>query len=237
MTTVVETLNAEWDRLVKSPEGRHAVERWRLGWPVLECCDELRDVLELRSDPALAQAVLRPLALMSPSDDLAARTLLQALLPGLVLLARSTANDDPEGLGDVVALAWERIRTYPSHREGSVAGNVLLDVRKRYLKQRGFGSVVVPMALCPRDVSVCCALPSGAAEVVAGLMRVAVVAGVISTVDLDTIVRSRMFDVPLSEIAAERGISARALGQQRWRAEDRLRRMPEAAQVMSWSAA
>jgi hypothetical protein len=36
----------------------------------------------------------------------------------------------------MVSLAWERIRTYPTTRHGSVAGNVLLDVRKRYRAHR-----------------------------------------------------------------------------------------------------
>lgn len=237
MPGIVGTLNSEWDRLVRSAEAQRAVERWRLRWPALEYCTDLQDVLELRSDPTQAQAVLRPLALMSPLDDMAARTLLQALLPGLVLLARSAADDDAGGIDDVVAIAWERIRTYPGHREGSVAGNVLLDVRKRYSKQRGFGSAVVLMALPPRDVPARGDWPDGDAELVSDLMRVAVASGVVRTDEVDTIVRSRMFDVPLSEIAAERGISSRALGQQRWRAEGRLRRMPRAAQVMSWSAA
>lgn len=36
----------------------------------------------------------------------------------------------------MVSLAWERIRTYPAHRPGSVAANVLWDVRKRHLEHR-----------------------------------------------------------------------------------------------------
>jgi hypothetical protein len=77
--------------------------------------------------------VRRALAALAPSDQLAARTLLQALLGGLCNLARCVGRD-ANAVDDVVSLAYERIRTYPAHRPGSVSGNVLLDVRKRYCR-------------------------------------------------------------------------------------------------------
>ncbi len=240
MGTISAALNREWDRRACSVEARRALLRWRRLWPAFADCRDLRDVLDRRRDRERAQEVLRPLALMAPSDDLAARTLLQALMPGLMSLARSVASDDPCGLDELVALAWERVRTYPGHRQGSVAGNVLLDVRKRYLKQRGFGAPVADVAQVSPEFSD----PNGHeheygldTDLVVGFLHSAVLGGALSGDDLDAIVRSRMFDVPLREIAEERGISARALGQQRWRAEERLRRMPEADQVRSWSAA
>ncbi|MDZ7734465.1 MAG: hypothetical protein U5R31_16580 [Acidimicrobiia bacterium] len=73
---------------------------------------------------------------MAPGDDLAARTLLQMLLPGLVRLKATVGRADPDATHEFVALAWERIRTYPTTRQGSVAANVVLDVRKRYVKSR-----------------------------------------------------------------------------------------------------
>jgi hypothetical protein len=48
---------------------------------------------------------------------------------------RPPIGRDDDAVDDVLAIAWERIRTYPSCRPGSVSGNVLLDVRKRYRRQ------------------------------------------------------------------------------------------------------
>jgi hypothetical protein len=239
MASIGMALDREWAQLVSSRDGTLALAEWKGRWAVFAGCRDLDDVLEQRRDPAAAQALLRPLALMAPSDAVAARTLLQALLPGLLALASSAGRDDPRALEELVALAWERIRTYPAHREGSVAGNVLLDVRKRYRRHR---TIEAPTALPHepwREPSVDQPDSLDAATAVGGLLSVAVQRGVIDRDELEVIVRSRMYDIPLAEVAVERGVSARRLGQQRWRAEERLRQMARAerAQLMPWSAA
>jgi hypothetical protein len=238
MAAMSRMLDEDWARLASSQEGARALEAWRQRWPVFATCRHLGEVLVRRADPVTAQEVLRPLALMAPSDAVAARTLLQALLPGLLGLVGSAGRDDPAALEELVGLAWERIRTYPPHREGSVAGNVVLDVRKRYRRHR---TIEKPRSIPHetwREPSV--EQPDTLETAgVGGLLALAVQRGVIDRDELEVIVRSRMFDVPLSEVAQERGVSARRLGQERWRAEDRLRRMAraDAAQLMPWSAA
>lgn len=62
---------------------------------------------------------------LAPVDAIAARAVLQALLRGLTQLAATTGYDDPAAFDELVLLAWERIRTYPGTRCGSVAANVL----------------------------------------------------------------------------------------------------------------
>jgi hypothetical protein len=96
--------------------------------PALGGVADLDALLESRRDDKAAPAVLRALAVLAPGDDLAARTLLQALLPGLVRLAGLVGYDDRAAIEEMVSLAWERIRTYPARRRGSVAANVLFDV-------------------------------------------------------------------------------------------------------------
>ena len=77
-----------------------------------------------------------PWVALATADELAARTLLQALLPGIVSFARRSAVGDPSvAIGEMVSIAWERIRTYPLHRPGSVAANVLWDTRSCYWKE------------------------------------------------------------------------------------------------------
>src|SRR5690606_37687327 len=80
--------------------------------------------------------VHRVLARRAATEELAGRTLLQILLPGLVRIVGTRGHSDPDAPDELVAFAWERICTYPETRQGSVAANVILDVRKRYVKLR-----------------------------------------------------------------------------------------------------
>ena len=234
---IAEALDHEWARVSRTPAAARALRRWTRVWPALADCRDLTHLLELRRDGERAQELLLPLAMLSPSEELAARTLLQALLPGLVSMAAAMRPLEPMALDELVGLAWERIRTYPPTREGSVAGNVLLDVRKRFARARAGATRVIPI----------CAWAEPAVEDVPNLDRAAVVGllregrdhGVIDRDDLELIVRTRMFGVPVAEVAADLGEEAKALGRRRWRAEEALRRMvlDDGRQVMPWSAA
>ena len=132
MSHTLMSLDAEWRQLARSGRARRALRQWSIAHPVLRGLPDLDGLLERRRDDHAAPAILRALAVLAPGDDLAAPTLLQALLPGLVRLAGIAGYDDPAAIEELVSLAWERIRTYPAGRRGSVAANVLFDVRKRY---------------------------------------------------------------------------------------------------------
>jgi hypothetical protein len=81
----------------------------------------------------------------------AARALLQALVPGLHRLARTVGGGSDEAAAELVALAWARIVTYPfERRPGRVAANVLLDVRKTYLREHRGGAVIIDEATARR---------------------------------------------------------------------------------------
>ena len=84
----------------------------------------------------LSEGALRVLATEAPGDEIAARTLLQALLGGVVRVVAGVVHDEPDSVGEVVSIAWNRIRTYPPQRPGPVAANVVLDVRKEFLRNR-----------------------------------------------------------------------------------------------------
>jgi hypothetical protein len=144
MASTLEELDREWSELATSPCARRALIRWANDHPALAGLRDLDEVLAARRDNSRAPALLAALAALAPTDELAARTLLQALVPGLARLSSLTGNDDPAAIDEMVSLAWERIRTYPTTRRGSVAGNVLLDVRKRYRRHR---LVEVPASL------------------------------------------------------------------------------------------
>ena len=134
MSHTLMSLDAEWRRLARTSSARRALKQWSIAHPALRGLSDLDALLERRRDNHAARAILRALAVLAPSDDLVARTLLQALLPGLIRLAGMVGYDDPASIEEMVSLTG----THPHlpGRRGSVAANVLFDVRKRYRAHR-----------------------------------------------------------------------------------------------------
>ncbi len=118
MSHTLMSLDAEWRQLARSGRARRALRQWSIAHPVLRGLPDLDGLLERRRDDHAAPAILRALAVLAPGDDLAARTLLQALLPGLVRLAGIAGYDDPAAIEELVSLAWERIRTLSGRPPG-----------------------------------------------------------------------------------------------------------------------
>ncbi len=226
METILQVLDRQWPDVATSPEARRALIRWANDHEVLAGMRDLRDVLESRRDPRVAREVLSILAGLAPTDELAARTLLQVLLPGFVRLVGTLGQDDPEAQDELVALAWERIRTYPSTRPGSVAANVILDVRKQYVKLRR-DARTVPLFLCPEPFAEASS-PEDQAIAVMGVEEIAAAQrqGFVSAAVLEAIVRTRLGGESLAEVAADQGLDTEVLCQRRWRAERRLRTLP-----------
>ncbi len=226
MTHLARDLDREWERIATGPSARRAVIRWANVHSALTGLTDLRDILTARRDAERADGILRALAAMASDDDLAARTLLQALMPGLVHLARTTGNDDPAALDELISLAWERIRTYPTSREGAVAGNVLLDVRKRYRAHR---RIEAPGEWAEMVADPPSSTPTPEDDVIARSvfeqLRAAERQGLVSHAAVTAIVRTRVRGEALVDLASEQGTSPAALGQRRWRAECRLREL------------
>ncbi len=205
--------------------------RWTSRNPALATAHSVDDFVDTRTRPHWGDQALRVLAVEAPDDEIAARTLLQALLGGLVRLATQVAHDDPDAVGEVVAMAWNRIRTSPSQRCGPVAGNVLLDVRKELLRTRVDGLAIpndeavsrgsVDPAQTPEEVVVEKAVIE---ELFAARDR-----GLVSGAALATIFRTRVGGESLVDVAADMDMSADAMWRRRTRAERRLRLLPLAS--------
>jgi hypothetical protein len=231
MAWIVQSLNEEWATVASSPAARRALMRWASRNPALATAHSVDDFVDTRSRPRWGDQALRVLAAEAPDDEIAARTLLQALLGGLVRLATQVAHDDPDAVGEVVSMAWNRIRTYPSQRCGPVAGNVLLDVRKELLRTRVDGLAIpndeavsrssVDPAQTPEEVVVEKAVIE---ELFAARDR-----GLVSGAALATIFRTRVGGESLVEVAADMDMSADAMWRRRTRAERRLRLLPLAS--------
>jgi len=226
MAQILQALDREWSELATSPRARRALIRWSNSHQALAGNADLTEVLLARRNPDRSGAILKALALLAPTDDLAARTLLQAVVPGLVSLSTRVGNDDEAALNEMVALAWERIRTYPCQRNGSVAGNILLDVRKRYRHHR---SIEAPVSVT-LDGDQIDDQPSTEDQVLGRLLLEELAAaqrtGMMSGSVLATILRTRLFGEHLADLAAEQDITPQLLCHRRWRAEVRLRQLP-----------
>lgn len=224
MNPTLTELDREWRDLCRATTSHTALKQWASTEAALAGLLTLDAVLVERKDDAdAAPAILAALARLAVDDRLAARTLLQAMLPGLVKLAATCWADDPDALEELVSLAWVRIRTYPVSRLGPVAANVFMDVRKRYREHR---AIDAPDGTGP-ELPLAGIEPS-AEEIVLGRCAIGdVIAaerdGVIDVVALGLILRTRVDDVPLELAAAEHESTVRQANCIRWRAERRLR--------------
>lgn len=224
-STILALLDQDWESLVASPAARSALVRWGRHDPLIAGLGDLNELLELRRSDRLAGAmILRTLAARAPHDVLAGRVLLQALIPGLGHYARTAATDDARAVDELISLAWERIRTYPDDRPGSVAANVLLDVRRRYREHR---RIDAPKRRAP-IIGVETRPPAPVDETVIQRLQVAEVVhaqrqGVIPDSAFELIVRTRIYDESLDDVAETSGVSAHCLMVRRCRSEQRLR--------------
>lgn len=120
MSRILNALNREWSDLAGSTPAREAVTRWSRRYPVFGGAADLHDVVDLGHLSDTGDVVRRALAEMAHDDDLAARTLLQALLGGITTMAiRCAINTD--STDELVAIAGtdpHLPRTPPRVRRG-----------------------------------------------------------------------------------------------------------------------
>jgi hypothetical protein len=219
--TVFELLEQEWTSLSRDRLGAR-----RLG-EVGALAGGARSLGEVeryvrRAGPEHADAVLLALVRRAVAgDDLAARVLLQLLLPGTRNLARRwwALGDHEERAAAAVTAVYHRIRAYPvERRPGRVAANVLMDAA-RELRRAVPRLVVVP---CP-DPAVGAPredhASSHAALELAEVLSDAVDDGVLDRDDAELIARSRIAGHRVADIATHHRLGSRTLWDRRHRAE------------------
>jgi hypothetical protein len=134
-------LDREWVAIAVNRRARSSFRRWKQEQWALRPHADLASLhrSNRRSRGRQADPVLLALATLAADDDLAARVLLQLLLPGTVSLAsRVRWRYGADAPAASVAAVWERIRTYPiDRRPHAVAANILLDARKRLVAGHG----------------------------------------------------------------------------------------------------
>ena len=137
--------------LVESGPGRALVDEWTVvnmrrsslrtanDWALVDWRIESLDDLLVAAgfgqavDDSDGDHILWHLAVLAENDDLAARIVLQRILPPLFAIAkrrgRITPGGIPAALTDVLAVSWMVIKTYPhARRPAKVAANLARDV-------------------------------------------------------------------------------------------------------------
>ena len=229
-----ETLDRQWAVLARSRDAAQALERWSTD-PELGAAD-LDELMERiwaapKRDADLALAAL---ARRAPTDEIAARTLLHALRPGLRYLGRRFAlgSSDDQVDHEILALAWERIRTYPAERRPrQIAANVILDVRKRYLRQHRVNegardelrsTVAEMLSLSPSAEDAVVEDELASLRRAHALLADALDRGTITPASASLVWRTRVQLYDDAEVAQELGIGVRTMQKRRQRAERQL---------------
>lgn len=226
-TTVIDLLEKEWRNVESSPASSRQLRRWAnedADLAPFATLAELKAAVEDRSTSAAARdAILLAVVRRAATEDLAARTLLQLLLPGCkAMVARFRWTDDiDEVAAAVVAATYDRIRTYPvERRPGRVAANVLLDVKQRFWRS----PVRIP-TVCLEEV--CHSMPAAepephAAAELLDLLHWAVEAGHVSAEDARLIAATRVAGETVEEMCSRDGDKPQTVRRRRHRAEQRL---------------
>ena len=129
---VAAALNDDWSRLVADPRAQQAAARW----PALATASDtglLGALAAIGGDRTVpydvADTNLASLVRVAAEDEVAARVVLQRLVPGLVHAARRRRHLGMQhAFDELVGTAWVLVRTYPlARRPRRVAANLCRD--------------------------------------------------------------------------------------------------------------
>lgn len=133
-------LAREWNHLRIRPAALRRAAEWGLvGGPLHDLGQILAAVgYEIAPSPATEQQ-LRQLVLLAADDELAARVVVQRILPGLIALVRRRKHlaDGHDTLEELLGAAWIAIRTFnPARRPVCLAAALIDDADRRAFRSR-----------------------------------------------------------------------------------------------------
>jgi hypothetical protein len=136
-------LQLEWSRLAVSPAAVAAAAGWRVSAAPLRSLDDLLVLSGYgpgERDVIACDGVLRDLVMIARADRLAARIVLQRLLPGISAMSRRNSSvlkgDRLDALDEAIATAWTVIRLYPlEQRPRYVVANMLREIEYQAFKR------------------------------------------------------------------------------------------------------
>ena len=223
-------LNRDWSQTVRSRKTAHSLAEWSKQEPALIEFKSLDEIVERAHGPDRSRRdeVLAALLKIGMTDKLALRIVLHVLMPGLITQTNRFLpgpHSEDEVAATLVDVAWRRICNYPlDRRPRNIAGNIALDTRQiasgMLFKHKG---VEIPTAELAEFRAAPAHRPDPAAQLVKLLDR-AVRDNVVSLEDARLVALTRIHDVPISELAATRGIRPHSLRRHRLRVEAALAR-------------
>lgn len=221
-------LDREWRWFRSKPTTVATLARWKEAEPDLVGFTDVDELIAMRHDPDRGPAVLTALVRLAHEDPIAARVLLQAVMPGLVRLCVRLSDERRPNIAEhALAVAWERIRSYGAGNRTSFAPNLLLDVRKALVAEWSGES-------SPADLPAPASAPPAEHEALARLFVAELAAmesdGRLQPGSTELIFQTRVEGHTLVEVAARLGnVTEHGLLLRRQRAEARLRRQLTAA--------
>ena len=231
MLQLLDRLHDEWQSIARSPRATQALADWGSdpavrGFPDLE---EVVAEVQRRGRPEQSDRILLAVLRRAAVDNLAAQTVLQALMPGLKsLMSAYQLTGEPEEVATaVIEAAFERIRRYPcDRRPARVAANLLHDTRQ-ILWRDGCRERRMRLATEPLTEPVMSRLAPGpgersATDELVDLVAEAVRLGRVRPCSARLILLTRVLDVRIEDLAEETGTKALTLRKRRQRAETAL---------------
>jgi len=130
----ITMLDREWQRLSRCPRSVRTANSWRLCPEDFASLDDLLAAAGFRGKKcdSVADQVLARLVRRAATDPLAARIVLQRVMPPMVAIARrrgkSCGGGFDEAMASVLSHVWEVIRTYQiERRPAKIAANIVRD--------------------------------------------------------------------------------------------------------------
>ena len=230
-----ELLADDWRDLTASPAARRLLWwcRAELDLPAVDLDDLVAQVWQAPATDA--DHKLGVLAARARDDVSTARLLLHILRPGLRTLAGRLTRVRPRADADseLLAIAWEKIRTYPiERRPRSIAANILMDPRKQYLRWiddrhpwvdfNDLAGTSVLLISCPSAEDEAVDGEDAGLRLIHSRLASAARAGTITPTAARIIWRTRITGEPDQDVAEDFAMNVRALQRRRQRAERRL---------------
>lgn len=218
-------LHREWRHLRRRPTLIDRARTWGFG-PIADLDDLLvMSGLDQAPTPAHDHA-LRGLVELARTEDLAARVVVQRLLPGLLtVVARRGRRGHRTGgdpLDELLGAAWVAVRTFDlSRRPASLAGALVSDAEYRVFRAPYRRRRPEPIDPTSIELDAACGEVRHPADELHDLLADAEDAGVPKS-DLD--LAQRLLTSPSTEaVAASLGVTARTIRNRRKRLTDQLR--------------
>jgi DNA-directed RNA polymerase specialized sigma24 family protein len=222
-------LTREWARLRFRPEHLAAATAWRLLDEPVTSLDQVLVAVGYETTPtAVTERRLLRLVLIARDDELAARVVIQRILPGLLAVVRRRRGASDDVFEELVACAWIAVRTFnPRRSPRTVAAALISDADyaafRAPRRRRSWTERPIDTQLNDRpdlhEPSSC--------ELLAEVFTDALAAGV-DPADLD-LLRQLLASPTAGRLAADMQITPRTIRNRRDRITSRLRQVAVAA--------